>query len=75
MKRVMVSLMVLLVAGLIVSASGAFGIPTSLSGMGSPSFGSSLSGLSSPSSSLGGFSSPSSSLGGHGKDIHWSWRY
>jgi hypothetical protein len=66
MKRVMVSLMVLLVAGLIVSASGAFGIPTSLSGMGLPSSGSSTSGLSTPSSSLGGFSTPSSSLGGLG---------
>jgi hypothetical protein len=63
MKRVMVALMVLLVAGLIVSASGAFSMPTSLSGLNIPSLSSSVSGLSTPSSSLSGLSSPSSSLG------------
>jgi hypothetical protein len=73
MKRVMVALMVLLLAGVIVS-SGAFSIPSSLSGLSGlniPSLGSSLSSVpsslgsySTPSSSLGGFSMPSSGLGG-----------
>lgn len=64
MKRVMVALMVLLAAGLIISASGAFSMPSSLSGLSLPSLGSSMSGLSTPQSSLGGFNTPSSSLGG-----------
>jgi len=63
MKRVMVTLMVLLVAGLIVSASGAFSMPSSLSGLGLSSLGSSLSDMSTPSSSLSSYNTPSSSLG------------
>ncbi len=73
MKRVMVALMVLLLAGVIVS-SGAFSIPSSLSGLSGlniPSLGSSTSSVpkslgssfNTPSSSLGSFSTPSSSLG------------
>ncbi len=66
MKRVMVALMVLLMAGVIVS-SGAFSIPSSLSGLGIPSLGTSSLGTSSYGSSvptsLGSFSTPSSSIG------------
>ncbi len=69
MKRVMVALMVLLIAGVIVS-SGAFSIPSSLSGLNIPSLGSStsivpssLGSYSTPSSSLGSFSTPSSNMG------------
>lgn len=60
MKRVLVALMALLVAGVIVS-SGAFSFPTSLSGMGFPSLGSSSYGSSVP-DSLTGYSTPASSL-------------
>ena len=64
MKRVMVALMVLLMAGVIVS-SGAFSIPSSLSGLSIPSLGTSSLGTSSYGSSvptsLGSFSTPSSS--------------
>jgi len=60
MKRVMVALMVLLLAGVIVS-SGAFSIPSSLSGLGLPSLGSSSYGSSVP-ASLNSYSTPASSL-------------
>ena len=66
MKRVMVALTVLLLAGLIVTASGAFGLPSSLSQFSVPSMGSSSLGQSSPMTSLSGFGTPSSSLGGLG---------
>lgn len=60
MKRVMVALMVLLLAGVIVS-SGAFSIPSSLSGLGLSSLGTPSYGSSVP-SSLGSYSTPASSL-------------
>lgn len=69
MKRVMVALTVLLLAGLIVTASGAFGFPSSLSQMSLPGPGTSSFGQSSPASSLGagsqlaGMGMPSSSFG------------
>jgi hypothetical protein len=76
MKRVMVAFTVLLMAGLITSASGAFDISSSLAQLGQTGAGSSVPGLSNfgsalgglgsyskPSSSLGGLSTPSSSLG------------
>jgi hypothetical protein len=74
MKRVMVALIVLLVAGLIVSASGAFGFPSSLSdfglsGLGTSGTDTSGTGLGSILSGLGGTSSgfgsslPVSSIG------------
>ena len=66
MKRVMVALMVLLLAGLIVTASGASGLPSSLSQYGVPSMGSSSLGQSTPMTGLSGFGTPSSSLGGLG---------
>ncbi len=66
MKRVMVALMVLLAAGLIISASGAFGFPSSLSEMGLPGFGSSSSGQDTSGTGIGsqlsGLGSPTSSL-------------
>jgi hypothetical protein len=74
MKRVKVAITVLLLSGLIISASGAFGFPSSLSPSGVSGMGSSLSGMSSPSSGLsslgsvlgglGGSGTPTSSLGG-----------
>lgn len=73
MKRVMVAFTVLLMTGLIVSASGAFDITSSLAklgmpapGMSSPGQGTSATGMGSsgvPSSILSGSSAPSSSLG------------
>ena len=64
MKRVMVMLMVLLLAGLAISASGAFDVSSFLSGLNTPSFGASSSSVpSSLGTALSGYSPSSGSLG------------
>ena len=66
MKRVMVAFIVLLAAGLIVSASGAFSFPTSLSQLSLPSMGSSSLGQGTSTNGLSSLGGLTSSLGNYG---------
>lgn len=74
MKRVMVALMVLLAAGLTISASGAFGFPSSLSqlglsGLGTSSLGQNALTSSAPASGLSGLSGFGMPVSGIGQSV------